>query len=184
MLPSFKMAIQSPLLPRLLCLWSSAYDNIECELFDSYSEQNDSTPMSFTVPSLLRVTISLLNRSTSRIWQIHQFIYRVMLLLLQTYDATIRYQLGKEMLVADALFCYAPLKTPEIPPDITINHAHITPDRKTQFQALIQDDLFLCSIVETSIAGWSDESIMSHILYTHTMATETPSQLKIASSLR
>ena len=53
-----------------------------------------------------------------------------MLLQLQNYDVTIKYQPGKEMLVADALSHYTPLKAPEIPLDITINHVHITPDRK------------------------------------------------------
>ena len=67
------------------------------------------------------------------------------------------YQPGKEMLVADALSCYAPLKAPEIPLDITINHVHITPDRKTEFQTLIQDDPLLCCLTETIIAGWPDD---------------------------
>ena len=52
-----------------------------------------------------------------------------MLLRLQNYHGTIKYQPGKEMLVVDALFHYAPLKAPEIPLDIIINHLHITPDR-------------------------------------------------------
>ena len=61
------------------------------------------------------------------------------------------------MLVADALSHYAPLKAPEIPLDITINHVHITPDRKTEFQTLIQDDLLLHSLAEKIIAGWPDD---------------------------
>ena len=60
------------------------------------------------------------------------------------------------MLVADALSKYAPLKVPEIPLDITINHVHTTPDRKTEFQTLIQDDLLLQSLTEMIIAGWPD----------------------------
>ena len=60
------------------------------------------------------------------------------------------------MLVADALSCYALLKAPEIPLDITINHVHITPDWKTEFQALIQDDPLLCSLAEMIITGWPD----------------------------
>ena len=80
-----------------------------------------------------------------------------MLLQLQTYDVTIKYQPGKEMLVADAVSCYVPLKVPEIMLDITINHVHITPDRKTEFQALIQDDLLLYSISEMIIVGWPDD---------------------------
>ena len=41
------------------------YANIEVNCLSVSLEQNDSTPMSLAVPSLLRVTISLLNRSTS-----------------------------------------------------------------------------------------------------------------------
>ena len=63
-----------------------------------------------------------------------------MLLQLQNYDVTIKYWPSKEMLVVDALSCYAPPKAPEIPLVNTINHVHITPDRKTEFQTLIQDD--------------------------------------------
>ena len=51
---------------------------------------------------------------------------------------------------------YAPLKAPEIPLDILINHVHMTPDRKNEFQTLIQDDLLLCSLAEMIIAGWPD----------------------------
>ena len=80
-----------------------------------------------------------------------------MLLQLQSYDVTIKYQPGKEMLVADAVSHCAPLKAPEIPLDITINHVHITPDRKTEFQTLIQDDLLLHSLAETIIADWPDD---------------------------
>ena len=72
------------------------------------------------------------------------------------------------MLVADALSCCAPLKAPQIPLDITINHVHITPDRKTEFQALIQDDPLLCSLAEMIIAGWPDDmSGAPDALYTY-----------------
>ena len=57
------------------------------------------------------------------------------------------------MLVADALSHYVPLKAPEIPLDITINHVHITPDRKTEFQNFIQDNSFLHSLAEMTVAG-------------------------------
>ena len=61
------------------------------------------------------------------------------------------------MLVADALSCYAPLKAPEIHLDIIINHVHITPNKKTEFQALIQDDPLLCSLADIIIAGLPDD---------------------------
>ena len=43
------------------------YANIECELLACVLVPNDSTHMSLAMPLLLRVTTSLLNRSTSRI---------------------------------------------------------------------------------------------------------------------
>ena len=70
------MAAHLPLLPKLLCLWSSIMPTKNMNCSPVSLEQNDSTSMSLAMPSLLRVTVSFLNRSTSRIWQIHQFIYR------------------------------------------------------------------------------------------------------------
>ena len=61
------------------------------------------------------------------------------------------------MLVADTLSCYAPLNAPEIPLDITINHVHITPDNKSEFQAIIQDDPFLCSLAKVIITGLPED---------------------------
>ena len=52
---------------------------------------------------------------------------------------------------------YAPFKSPEIPLNITINHVHITPDRKTEVQTLIQDDWLVHSLAEINIAGWPDD---------------------------
>ena len=82
-----------------------------------------------------------------------------MLLWLQNYDVTMMYWPIKEMLVADPLSHYAPLKAPEIPLDtiIIINHVHITPNRKTEFLTVIQDDQLLCSLAETIITGWPDD---------------------------
>ena len=77
------------------------------------------------------------------------------------------------MLVADALSCYTPLKAPEIPLDIAINHVHITPNKETEFQTLIQDKPLLCSLAEMIIAGWPDNITDVHMLYAHTMVTET-----------
>ena len=79
------------------------------------------------------------------------------------------------MLVADALPCYVSLKAPEIPLDITINHVHITPDRKTEFQALIQDDLLLHSLAEMIITGWSDDiNDVPHALFPYSDHRNTP----------
>ena len=109
------------------------------------------------MPSLLKVTTSLLIRSISGIWQIHQSIYREY--CSETPKLWCHHQvstLAKRCWYADALSHYASLKAPEIPLDITINHVHITPHRKTEFQTLIQDDLLLHSLAETIIAGWPD----------------------------
>ena len=77
------------------------------------------------------------------------------------------------MLVADALSHYAPLKAPEIPLDMTINHVHITHNRKMEFQSLIQDDPLLHSLAEMTIRGLPDDiNDVTHALH-HTMATET-----------
>ena len=104
-----------------------------------------------------------------------------MLLQLQTYDVTIKYWPGKEMLFADALSQYAPLKACEIPLDITINHVHITADRKTKFLAFIQDDPLLFSLVETIITGWQDDiNDVPCALHPYHGHRNTP-QLKIAS---
>ena len=148
-----------------------------------YLVQNNSTPMSLAMPSLLRVTTSLLHRSISIIWQIHQFIYKECCSQVQNYDVTIKYWAWhEEMLVADALSHYAPLKAPDTPIDITINHVHITPNRTNWVSGtLIQDDLLLHSLPEMIIcrlARWYQQCPTCSI--THTMATETPSQLKMA----
>ena len=45
------------------------------------------------------------------------------------------------------------LKAPKIPLDITIYHVHITPNRKAEFKAVIQDDLLFCSLAEMIITG-------------------------------
>ena len=76
-----------------------------------------------------------------------------MLLQLQNYDVTIMYWPGKEMLVTDAISHYAPLKAPGIHLHITINHVHIIPDKKTEFQTFIQDDLLFCSLTEMITVG-------------------------------
>ena len=49
---------------------------------------------------------------------------------------------------------YAPQNGPEVALDITINHMHITPERKLEFQETIQDDPLLQSLAETIVRGW------------------------------
>ena len=80
-----------------------------------------------------------------------------MLLRLQNYDVTIKYQPGKEMLVADALSRYSPLIGPEVALDIAIHHVHITPEKKLEFQRTIQDDPLLRTLANTIVVGWPED---------------------------
>ena len=57
-----------------------------------------------------------------------------MMLCLQGYDFTIRYCSGKEMVIPDTLSWFSPQPGPDLPLDIAIHHACITPDHKEAFQ--------------------------------------------------
>ena len=80
-----------------------------------------------------------------------------MLLCLQDYDIHIRYQPGREMLIADALSCYAPLAAPEIPLDISVNLLHITPQKKHDFQDAVHSDPTLHALAEMILSGWPED---------------------------
>ena len=53
-----------------------------------------------------------------------------MLLRLQDYDFTIKYHPREEMVIADTLSRYSPEDTPEILPDISVNHVYINAEKK------------------------------------------------------
>ena len=57
-----------------------------------------------------------------------------MLLHLQGYDYTICYHPVKEMVLPDTLSQFSPCPGPDIPPDIAIHHACLSPERKEAFQ--------------------------------------------------
>ena len=63
-----------------------------------------------------------------------------MIMRLQPYDFNLKYRLGKEMTLADALSRYHPQPAPKIPLDIAIHHAHLTTQCKTAFQNAIMVD--------------------------------------------
>ena len=44
------------------------------------------------------------------------------------------------MLIADALSHYAPLAAPAIPLDVSVNHLHITPQKKIDFKDAVCSD--------------------------------------------
>ena len=75
-----------------------------------------------------------------------------MLLCLWNYDFIINYHHGREMLVVNALSCYAPPYALEICHEIVINHVHITPQKRTEFQTAITNDP-LHSFTDTILAG-------------------------------
>ena len=108
----------------------------------------------------------------------HQFIYRECCSDSKPMMSPSSIKPGKKEVVPDAPSHCAPLKASEIPLDITINHVHIAPDRKTEFQTLIQDDLLLCSLAEIIMAGWPDDiSDVPHALcpyhgHRNTLTTE------------
>ena len=78
-----------------------------------------------------------------------------MLLCLQDYNIHIKYQPGREMLIVDALSHYAWLATPAIPLTISVNHLHITPQKKMDFQDAVCSDPTLCA--EMILLGWPED---------------------------
>ena len=80
-----------------------------------------------------------------------------MLLCLKDCDIHIKYCPGREMLIADALFCYAPLATPAIPLDVSVNHLHITPQKKVDFQDAVCSDPALHALAEMILSGWPED---------------------------
>ena len=62
------------------------------------------------------------------------------------------------MILTDALSRYVPQVFPEVPLDIAIHHIHITPEKKLEFQQIIQDNPLLKSLAETIVAGWPENA--------------------------
>ena len=79
-----------------------------------------------------------------------------MLLRLQNFYLKIKYKPGKEMLLSNVFSHYAPQNGPEMALDITIHHVHITPEKKLEFQEIIQHDPLLHSLAETILRGWPE----------------------------
>ena len=80
-----------------------------------------------------------------------------MLLCLQDYDIHIKYWPGREMLIADALSHYAWLAAPATPLDVSVNHPHITPQKKIDFQDAVCSDPTLRAITEMILLGWPED---------------------------
>ena len=61
------------------------------------------------------------------------------------------------MLIADSLSCYAPLAAPAIPLDISVNHLHITPQKKIDFQDAVHSDPTVHALAEMILSGWPED---------------------------
>ena len=80
-----------------------------------------------------------------------------MLLCLQGYDYTIHYFAGKEMALPDTLSWFSLCPGPDIPLDIAIHHAHLSPERKEAFQQAFVSNPKMCALADMIITGWPDD---------------------------
>ena len=79
-----------------------------------------------------------------------------MLLHLQGYDYIIHYCPSKEMVLSDTLSHFSPHPGPDIPLDIAIHHAHLSPDQKEAFQQAFVSDPEMCTLANL-ITSWPDD---------------------------
>ena len=77
-----------------------------------------------------------------------------MMLCLQGYNFTIHYCPGKEMVIPDTLSQFSPRPGPDLPLDIAIHHAHITPDHKEAFQQAFVNDPEMRALADLILTGW------------------------------
>ena len=80
-----------------------------------------------------------------------------MLLCLQGYDYIIHYHPSKEMALPDTLSCFSPCPGPDIPLDIAIYHAHLSPQWKAAFQQAFMSDPKMCALANIIITSWPDD---------------------------
>ena len=77
-----------------------------------------------------------------------------MLLHLQGYDYTIHYHPSKDMVLPNTLSQFSPRPGPDIPLDITIHHACLSPERKEAFQQAFVSIPQMCALTNMIITGW------------------------------
>ena len=88
-----------------------------------------------------------------------------MLLHLQGYDYTIHYCPSKEMALSDTLSWFSPHPGPDIPLDIAIHHACLSPERKEAFQKAFVSNPKMCAHTNMIITGWpNDIKVVPHPL--------------------
>ena len=79
-----------------------------------------------------------------------------MLLCLQGYDYIICYQPSKEMALHDTLSYFSPHPGPDIPLDIDIHHACLSPEQKETFQQAFVSDPEMCTPTDIIVTSWPD----------------------------
>ena len=93
-----------------------------------------------------------------------------MLLHLQGYDYIIYYWPSKEMALPDTLSHFSPCSGPDIPLDIAIHHAHLSPEWKEAFQQAFMSDPEMCTLMLTSLSlvGQMTSRLVPCTPYAHT----------------
>ena len=104
------------------------------------------------------------------------------LLCLQGYNYTICYHPSKEMALPDMLSHFSPCPGPDIPLDIAIHYAHLSPEQKEAFQQALISDPEMCTLADIIITGWPDDIKAVPYPLCHTGNIMRPSRLKMALS--
>ena len=79
------------------------------------------------------------------------------MLCLQGYDLTIHYCPGKEMVIPNTISGFSPWPGPDIPLEITIHYACITPTCKEAFQQAFVSDPGMLALNNLIITGWPED---------------------------
>ena len=98
-----------------------------------------------------------------------------MLLHLQGYDYTIHYHPSKEMALSDTLSQFSPHPGPNLPLDITIYHAQLSPERNEAFQQAFVSNPKMCTLADMIITSWPDNIKAVPHCYAHTGNIKRPS---------
>ena len=61
------------------------------------------------------------------------------------------------MVIPDTLSQFSPRPGPDLPLDIAIHHAHITPDHKEAFEQAFVNDPEMQSLADLIITGWPED---------------------------
>ena len=158
------MAFASKALTETKC-W---YANIERRDVSCLSlEQRDSKHMSMVGLSPSSQTTSPWNPSPRRTWQIHQPMSAVHATVhFQGYNYTIHYCPSKEMALPDTLSWFSSCPGPDIPLDIAIHHACLSPERKEAFQQAFVSNPEMHTLTDMIITGWPDDiKVVPHLLH-------------------